>query len=391
VSRGLKMALVAPRLVSLNVSRILVAMSGGVDSSVAAALLKRDGHEVVGVTMRLTDSAPDQVRGSHSCCAPEDIEDARRVADAISIPFYVVNYRDLFREKVIDYFVDSYAKGETPNPCAKCNEHVKFDALFDHATKLGCDLLATGHYARIDDAGNLARGTDPDKDQSYFLFTLSRQHLNRVRFPVGGLPKLEVRRLASEWKLPVARKPDSQEICFIPDHDTQSFVTAELRKKAAALGKGTIETLDGRVIGHHDGIHQFTLGQRRGLGVSGTGDPVFVVTIEPEANRVVVGTSADTLSTGAAVKLSGGGRFPGEGTFRAEVQIRHRHAPAPAEITVHAGTGTAGVRFESPQRAVTPGQAAVFYRGDTVLGGGWIVRESPGYARGTGAAQAAAV
>ncbi len=349
-------------------------MSGGVDSSVAAALLKRDGHDVVGVTMRLTDSDPNQVRGAHSCCAPEDIEDARRVADAIGIPFFVVNYRDMFRKKVIDYFVDSYARGETPNPCAKCNEHVKFDALFGHAAKLGCDYLATGHYARITPDGRLARGADPEKDQSYFLFTMTPEQISKVKFPVSEISKTEVRRLATEWNLPVACKPDSQEICFIPNHDTQAFVTEELRKKASVLGKGTIETTDGKVIGHHDGIHQFTVGQRRGLGVSGTGDPVYVVRIEPDMNRVIVGAPGEILSETASVQLSDASRFSPGSVIEAAVQIRHRHKPAGATVTVARSGATAELRFREPQRAVTPGQAAVFYQGDTVIGGGWIIR-----------------
>ncbi|MCW5830218.1 MAG: tRNA 2-thiouridine(34) synthase MnmA [Deltaproteobacteria bacterium] len=355
-------------------SRILIAMSGGVDSSVAAALLKRAGHDVVGVTMRLTDTSPTLVRGAHSCCAPEDIEDARRVADAIGIPFFVVNYRERFREQVIDYFVDSYARGETPNPCAKCNEYVKFDALWDHAMKLGCEMLATGHYARITPDGRLARGHDADKDQSYFLFTLTAEQIARTLFPVGTLAKTEVRRLAAEMNLPVAVKPDSQEVCFVPANDTRGFVSDELRKKASLLGKGTIETADGRVIGHHDGIHQFTVGQRRGLGVSGTGDPVFVIRIDPELNRIIVGDDRETYSPDALVRLSRPDFFEPGSEFTASVQIRHRHHPATARIQVHMDASHATVWFDEPQRAVTPGQAAVFYDGDTVIGGGWIQR-----------------
>lgn len=347
-------------------------MSGGVDSSVAAALLKHAGHDVVGITMRLTDSEPDRIPGSHSCCAPEDIEDARRVADTIGIPFYVVNYRDLFKEKVIDYFVNAYAAGETPNPCAKCNEFVKFDALFAHAVQLGCDKLATGHYARITRHGSLARGLDQEKDQSYFLFTMTREQISRVEFPVGELSKATVRKLASEWNLPVARKPDSQEICFIPDNNTQGFLTAELRKRAAILGKGTIETVDGRVIGHHEGIHQFTIGQRRGLGVSGTGEPVFVLRIESDTNRVIIGSASETYTEHAHVNLADPARFRPGTTFTASVQIRHRHHPARATVTIYETGDRATIRFDEPQRAVTPGQAAVFYNGDTLIGGGWF-------------------
>ncbi|MEW6777345.1 MAG: tRNA 2-thiouridine(34) synthase MnmA, partial [Bdellovibrionota bacterium] len=349
--------------------KVLMALSGGVDSSVAALLLARQGYELVGITMRLADAPPEEARGPRSCCSVEDVSDARAVAERLGIPFYAGHYKDEFESHVIGYFVESYRKGLTPNPCARCNEHLKFGGLLRRAEELGCDFLATGHYARIGREGNeprLLRARDPEKDQSYFLFGLREEDLSRILFPLGDLAKSQVREIAREAGLPVAEKPDSQEICFVPDSGYVRFV--EKRGGAGTPGKMVKE--DGRAVGEHQGLHAYTVGQRRGLGLSGNEDPLYVLRLDPAKNEIVVGPEERLLTRKMRVgsaRLSS--RLPG--SFRAEVRIRHRHAAAPARVERLEGNA-ALVAFDEPQRAATPGQAAVFYDGDMVLGGGWI-------------------
>lgn len=354
--------------------KVLVAMSGGVDSSVAAALLAEQGYEVIGMTMRLADALPADERGPRSCCSVEDVGDARAVADRLGIPFYAGYYKDAFQKHVIDYFVESYRKGLTPNPCAKCNEHLKFDLMIQRADELGCEYLATGHYARIDrsrETPRLLRGRDSDKDQSYFLFTMSEESLERTLFPVGELPKDEVRALADKFNLPVADKPDSQEICFIPDSGYASFVEERIDDP----NPGKFVDSAGTVLGEHRGIHAYTIGQRRGLGLGGMSEPFFVTHIDAERNEVVVGPADELRAPAIRVGIASPASDLPE-AFDAQVQIRYRHQPVPARISLD-DSGKAHIRFDEPEQAATPGQAAVFYDGARVLGGGWIEEVLP--------------
>ena len=360
--------------------RIVVAMSGGVDSSVAAGLLVEQGHDVIGLSMQLYDAAESAggERSFGSCCSIDDLHDARRVAAMISIPHYILNLERQFNEQVVSNFVSEYAAGRTPLPCAHCNSDLKFATLLDRALGLGADAVATGHYARVERTAaggyELRRGIDASKDQSYFLFALTQDQLARAVFPVGDRGKDEVRDWAHRRGLPVAAKPDSQEICFIPDHDYATFVTRNA--PAAATASGSILDESGRVLGQHRGIHRFTVGQRRGLGLAtsptgSTGTPMYVLALKPENQDVIVGPKASLERT----MLSASGvtwiDAPPDGPRRANVQIRHRHHAAPASVR-STGDGHAEVVFDTPQIAVTPGQAAVFYDGDVVLGGGWI-------------------
>lgn len=346
--------------------RIVVAMSGGVDSSVAAALLVEAGHEVIGVTMRL---AGDRSR----CCSLDDAEDARRVAERLGIRFYVADYADAFRREVMEPWADAYLAGRTPIPCVACNRRFKFRHLLDRAQALGASAVATGHYARIerDAAGapSLLRGVDPAKDQSYFLFDLGPEQLARIRFPVGALGKDEVRARARSLGLATADKPESQEICFVANGDTGAAV--EKIRPGAAPGPGEIVDERGHVVGRHDGIHRFTVGQRRGLGVA-TGSRVYVRAIDAAANRVEIAPIERLGARGA--RLDGvswvAGAAP-RAPLRARVCVRYRHAGARAAIEADAAGG-ARVAFDEPVTAVAPGQAAVFYDGERVLGGGWI-------------------
>lgn len=351
--------------------RLVVAMSGGVDSSVAAALLSREGYEVIGVTMQLSGDAS-------RCCSLEDADDARRVADALGIRFFVANYADQFREEVIESFADEYLAGRTPIPCVTCNSRFKFEHLMSRAGVFGSESVATGHYARIevDDAtgrARLFRSRDRRKDQSYFLFELTQKQLARARFPLGEMSKDEVRKLARELGLATADKAESQEICFVPDGDYAAVV--EKMRPEAMAATGEIVDREGNVLATHKGIHRFTVGQRHGLGIDHANKPLYVSRIDPETGRIIVGDREDLASTTARVGRVNwvAGSNPG-GPVRARVQVRHRHEAAAAMIHPLSGA-CVRVEFDAPVEAVTPGQAAVFYDADyneEVLGGGWI-------------------
>jgi tRNA-specific 2-thiouridylase len=354
--------------------RVAVAMSGGVDSSTAAALLKNDGYEVIGLTMRLWDQRLDDPEDMGRCCSPEDIHDARRVADQIGIPHYVVNLRQAFEEEVVNYFVEEYLRGRTPNPCIRCNDRIKFGLLLRKAEELGAKALATGHYARIElDPWKkryvLRRGQDRNKDQSYFLFKMTQDQMARVLFPLGEKSKAEVRQQALQLGLRVARKRESQEICFIPDDNYRRFM--EERKGKEIFRPGEIVNRQGEVLGFHRGLHAYTIGQRRGLGI-GTPHPHYVLALDIEKNQVVAGRKEELLANGLIAAGVNWISFPKlEGKMEAWVQIRYRHPGALAMISPGEDERVR-VDFKAPQKAVTPGQAVVFYQGDEVLGGGWI-------------------
>lgn len=349
-------------------------MSGGVDSSVTAALLQEEGHEVIGISMQVWDysqfSAPDGEKFD-TCCSLDDIHDARRVAEQIGIPFYVVNFEEEFRRLVIDDFVDEYFRGRTPNPCVRCNQRIKFELLLHKARELNADYLATGHYAQIEQRADglfhLLRGLDPGKDQSYFLFTLTQDQLARVLFPLGGMTKGEVRRLAAERGLRVAEKGESQEICFVPDDDYIRFLEDE---RGTGLMAGEIVDAAGNVLGRHDGTYRYTVGQRRGLGIAHS-HPLYVVGVDADSRQVIVGPKEELVSTGLVAGDVTWIVPPVVQTVDASCKIRYRHQPVPCSVAVLAD-GRAEVRFREPEKSVTPGQAVVFYRGDEVLGGGWI-------------------
>jgi tRNA-specific 2-thiouridylase len=350
---------------------VLVAMSGGVDSSVAACLLQEQGYDVVGSHMSLVHL--DGVE--HGCCGPAARADGAAVAEIAGFPFEICDLTEPFASTVIADFLDEHAAGRTPNPCARCNGEIKFGAFLRRADELGVDLVATGHYVRTDRDGagawHLRRGADVAKDQSYMLHMLGQQQLSRSIFPVGGLPKHETRAIAARFGLPVARKPDSQELCFAPSGDAGSFVRHQAPQLVHAGGE--VVDIDGRVLGEHDGTFAFTVGQRRGLGVA-FGAPAYVVETDVTTNRVVVGP-AELLSRCAleADRVSWvGGRPPTDGPFEATVRVRSHGDDVPAVITP-AGHDAIEVAFRSPQRALAPGQSAVIYRGDEVLGGGRIV------------------
>jgi len=368
--------------------KIAVAMSGGVDSSAAAAILKEQGHDLVGFTMQLWN----QRRGisvdengeplPSRCCSLDDVYDARRVAEELSFPFYVLNLEKEFERDVVQPFVDSYLHGETPIPCVACNSRLKFASLDKLATSLGCEKVATGHYARVEynEATNryrLLRGRDPNKDQSYFLWELTQDQLSRAMFPLGEMSKPDARDAARRNDLAVAEKKESQEICFVPDGDYAGFIDRYLAAEQQTdrlHGEGKIVTSDGTVIGAHGGIHRYTVGQRRGIGIANA-RPLYVLAVEPTTNRVVVGSDDELLQNGfTAAGVNWIALDEPTEPVRADVRIRYRHTAAPATITPQPNN-RATVKFDEPQRAITPGQATVFYRGDEVVGGGWIVRQ----------------
>jgi tRNA-specific 2-thiouridylase len=345
-------------------------MSGGVDSSVAAALLAEQGHDVIGLSMQLYDQRGDQTFGS--CCTLDDLYDARRVASAIGFPHYILNFERQFQETVVSNFVREYAAGRTPLPCAHCNSDLKFSTLLDRARGLGAEHVATGHYARVERSADgrwlLTRSADRDKDQSYFLFSLTQPQLAAAMFPVGSLSKPEVRAQARRLQLDVAEKPDSQEICFIPDGDYAAFV----EKKIPADDRGgTIVAQDGERLGTHGGVHRFTVGQRKGLGISASA-PLYVLQIDAESREVTVGPRAALER--ASLTASGVNWVAVDAPsdwLPVSGQIRHRHAAAPGRVRALPG-GRAELVFDVPQSAITPGQAVVFYDDDVVVGGGWI-------------------
>lgn len=356
--------------------RVVVAMSGGVDSSVAAALLKEQGCEVIGMTMQIWDYssfAAEKGETFGTCCSLDDVHDARRVADSLNIPFYVVNFEKEFDKKVIDKFCDDYFSGRTPNPCVLCNQVLKFETLLRRARELEADYLVTGHYARIvheDDRYSLRKGRDHAKDQSYFLFTLTQQQMQFIRFPLGDLAKEEVRSHAARLGLRVAEKPESQDICFVPDGDYVRFLEEQ---RGTGSMDGEIVHVDGQVLGRHQGTYRYTIGQRRGLGLSWP-EPLYVVAIDAPNRRVVVGEKQHLSVEHCRVQnLNWMIPAPNE-AFKAACRIRYRHKEVPASITPRED-GSIDVRFDDPQQGVTPGQAAVFYDGDRVLGGGWIDTE----------------
>ncbi len=363
-------------------ARVVVAMSGGVDSSVAAALLQRQGHEVIGLFMRHGEepSAACRVEGDgavgasrrQGCCSAADAADARRVAEQLNIPFFALEFSDQFA-RIVDYFCDEYLRGRTPNPCIVCNTWLKFGRLFAYADAVGAEFVATGHYARLDRAADgspaIFRAVDEAKDQSYVLFGIERRLLPRVLLPVGGFAKAEIRRLAADWGLPVADKPDSQEICFVPNDDHAAFVRAR-RGDDSTDRHGEIVSTDGRVLGAHEGIEQFTVGQRKGLRVA-CGQRRYVVRIEPEARRVVIGRREELARTSLIARDANWLVEPPREAVRCRVKIRYRSPAVPAMVEPRAD-GSFFARFEQPVFGVAPGQAAVCYEGDRLLGGGWI-------------------
>jgi tRNA-specific 2-thiouridylase len=353
--------------------RVVVAMSGGVDSSVAAALLVEAGHDVVGLSMQLYDQR-EGAESFGSCCSLDDLHDARAVAASIGIPHYLVNFERQFEATVVRNFVDEYAAGRTPIPCVHCNADLKFAHLVERAAGLDAAAVATGHYARVlydEDRREyrLLRGVDRDKDQSYFLFSLTQDQLARALFPVGHLTKTDVRAHAARLKLAVAGKPDSHEICFVPDGDPARFVE---RRLESAPADGEIVDTSGRVIGRHRGLHRYTVGQRRGLGLTGA-VPLYVLRLNPADQRLVVGPREELgRSTCEATGVNWIAGAPPDGPRRVTARIRHRHPDASALITADVTGDHAHVTFDEPQAAVAPGQAIVFYDGDDVVGGGWI-------------------
>jgi tRNA-specific 2-thiouridylase len=365
---------------------IAVAMSGGVDSSTVAAILRSEGHNLVGLTLQLWnqrrlaghEGMPEAVQGR--CCSIDDVYDARAVAEQLGIPYYVVNQQERFEADVVRPFVSEYLAGRTPIPCTLCNNHLKFDQLLLTARQIGADRIATGHYARNNydperDRWILSRPADTTKDQTYFLFGLTQEQLSRTLFPLGEMQKPAVRQVAQDSGLYVAQKPDSQEICFIPGGDYSTFLKAYLDEQNEPMPdlSGDLVTTSGEVLGQHEGIHSFTVGQRKGLGISSP-NPLYVLAIHPDSHQVTVGADEDLLSRELAanrlnwISISG---LAEDEQLRVTAKIRHRHTPAPATL-IGTGKDTVRVLFDEPQRAITPGQATVFYQEEEVVGGGWI-------------------
>ena len=349
--------------------RVLVAMSGGVDSSMAAAILKNDGYEVVGATMKIWPKEHCGKSGKRPCCSLEDISDAKKVCDALGIRHYVLNFEKVFKEEVIDYFTREYMSGRTPNPCIVCNEKIKFGRLLKKAEELECDFISTGHYARIERNGacKLRESVDKAKDQSYVLFSLNSAQMNKSLLPIGNLNKDDVRAKAKELGLGVYKKSDSQEICFVRNDDYVDFIKKHYGIKAR---KGDVVDLDGRALGSHDGFWNFTIGQRRGLGISNA-KPLYVIEIMPEENRVAVGDISEVRRKKFTARNVSWCCRKSDAFFDADVKIRYSHKKASA-IIKKLEDEKVEVEFKESQEAITPGQAAVFYDGEYVLGGGWI-------------------
>jgi len=361
------------RMTSPGRSRVVVAMSGGVDSSVAAALLVERGYDVIGMMLRLWSEDCGE-GGSNRCCTPAQMADARRIASQLGIPFYVIDTQDVFLRTIVQFFIDRYAAGETPNPCLECNRHIRFDWLLNHALALGAEFLATGHYARTERAPDgrvrLMAGRDAGKDQSYVLSVLTQEKLRHALFPVGDFTKPEVRALADRFGLPVAQKHDSQDLCFLADGDYRRFLAQHAPE---AVRPGPIRTRDGRELGRHSGLPNYTIGQRKGLGISAP-EPLYVLETDAAHNALIVGTREELGNVGlVAGRMNWVSGEPPAEPFRAEVKIRYKARSAPATITPLPSDG-ARVRFDAPQRDITPGQGAVIYDGDEVLGGGIIAR-----------------
>ncbi|MQG02926.1 MAG: tRNA 2-thiouridine(34) synthase MnmA [SAR202 cluster bacterium] len=361
----------------MNKQRVIVAMSGGVDSAVAALLLKQRGYEVIGMTLRLwsTDDPDGNNARNNRCCSVEDVDDARNVCNMLGIPHYFVNFEKEFQEHVVDYFISEYDSGRTPHPCLACNDKIKFDFLLRRALFLEADFIATGHYARLkEDNGKirLLKGVDQSKDQSYVLYTLKQPELTSLKFPVGTYTKTEIRQLAQEANLPVANKPDSQEICFIPSGNYREFLQDRIEAKP-----GSFVNRYGEILGDHPGIQFFTIGQRRKLGLPSTGgEPMFVLGIDPSSNQVILGSEQDLYQREFYCnKLSFTRDEYSESELHVSARIRYKASEAQAAISMKNGRGL--VRFTEPQRAITPGQPVVFYRDQEMVGGGII--ESPAF------------
>ncbi|MBN8542877.1 MAG: tRNA 2-thiouridine(34) synthase MnmA [Alphaproteobacteria bacterium] len=354
-------------------TRVVVAMSGGVDSSTVAAMLHEEGYEVIGITLQLYDYGA-AVGKKGACCAGQDIHDARRVADSLGIPHYVLNYESKFKESVMDDFVDTYLSGATPIPCVRCNQSVKFKDLLATARDLGADCMATGHYVqRVEQNGRaeLRRGADPDKDQSYFLFATTQEQLDFLRFPLGKLTKKETRALAEKYQLAIADKPDSQDICFVP---TGGYAKVIEKLRPGSSDPGEIVHLDGQVLGAHQGIIHYTVGQRKGLGIGGTEDPLYVLKLDAEKKRVIVGPKEALAHPEFTIKELNWLSDARKEISNVRVKMRSMQSPVTADI-LGFSEQKATIKLHTPYEGIAPGQACVIYEGDRVLGGGWITTE----------------
>jgi len=360
----------------MNPKKVVVAMSGGVDSSVAAGLLKEQGYEVIGITMNLFQLPEEYCldKDLKSCCGWGAVEDANRVAFKLGIPHSVLNLKDSFENLVVSNFLEEYSRGRTPNPCIRCNQFIKFDVLMEKAKKIGASCIATGHHAQIDQdprSGHfcLKKGMDKEKDQSYFLHSMTQDQLSHTLFPIGLFTKSEIRKRARKWGLPVAERPESQEICFIPDNDYVAFLK---KRKPEAFNPGPIVNSEGQVLGHHNGIVHFTVGQRRGLGIAAP-HPLYVLEINTSKNEIIVGPNDRLYKKDLVadqVNWISGDKIVSQVTAGARIRYKHKEAEA---LLVPLDSEKIRVEFEKPQRAITPGQAVVFYEGDVVLGGGTIL------------------